>query len=122
MSQDPTMYNQQYPPQQPGGYAGYPPQQPMGYGGYPPQQPGGYPPQQPAGYGQSQMPFQPPPVVPRPDYPKGLFFFLWLELLKICWKDSEYRSVPQHVKGMIDNMIFIALMLVWYSLEWIINL
>ena len=57
MSQDPNMYNAPYPPQQPGGY--------------PPQQPGGYPPQQPGGYGQPQMPFQPPPVLPRPDYPKG---------------------------------------------------
>jgi len=41
MSQDPNMYNAPYPPQQPGGY------------------------------GQSQMPFQPPPVLPRPDFPKG---------------------------------------------------
>jgi len=62
MSQDPNMYNAPYPPQQPGGYGGYPPQQPGAYGGYPPQQPGGY--------GQSQMPFQPPPVLPRPDFPK----------------------------------------------------
>ncbi len=63
MSQDPNMYNAPYPPQQPGGYGGYPPQQPGAYGGYPPQQP--------SGYGQSQMPFQPPPVLPRPDFPKG---------------------------------------------------
>ncbi len=42
MSQDPNMYNAQYPPQQPGGYGAYPPQQPGGYGAYPPQQPGGY--------------------------------------------------------------------------------
>jgi len=65
MSQDPNMYNAPYPPQsgyqpypqQPGGYPQYPPQQPGGYGGY-------------DGYGQNQMPFQPPPVAPRPDYPK----------------------------------------------------
>jgi hypothetical protein len=93
MNQDPNMHNASYPPQQPGGYAPYPPQQPPGYGSYPPQQPGGfgsYPPQ--AGislneiicmlylyiyvdtggaYGENQMPFQPPPMVPRPDFPKG---------------------------------------------------
>jgi len=71
MSQDPNMYNAPYPPQ--GGYQPYPPQQPSGYPQYPPQQPGGYPqysPQQPGGYGQNQMPFQPPPVLPRPDFPK----------------------------------------------------
>lgn len=76
MSQDPNMYNAPYPPQQPGGFGGYPPQQLGGFGGYPPQQPGGYggyPPQQPGGYGESQIPFQPPPppIVPRPDFPKG---------------------------------------------------
>jgi FtsH-binding integral membrane protein len=84
MSQDPNMYNTQYPPQHPGGFGAYPPQQPGGFGAYPPQQPGAYgayPPQQPEGYapyppqaggayGQNQMPFQPPPVVPRPDLPK----------------------------------------------------
>jgi len=71
MSQDPNMYNSSYPQQ--GGYPQYPPQQPGGYPQYPPQQPGEYPqypPQQPGGYGQNQMPFQPPPVLPRPDYPK----------------------------------------------------
>ena len=83
MSQDPNVYNAPYPPQQPGMFGGYPPQQPGGYppqqpGGYPPQQSagfGGYPPQQSAGYGQNQMPFQPPPVLPRPEYPKGLSSF-----------------------------------------------
>ncbi len=72
MSQDPNMYNAAYPPQ--GGYQPYPPQQPGGYPAYPPQQPGGYPaypPQQPGAFGQSQMPFQPPPVVPHPGFPKG---------------------------------------------------
>lgn len=37
--------------------------------GYPSQQFGGYP-QQPNPYGQNQTTFQPPPVVPRPDFPK----------------------------------------------------
>ncbi len=61
MSYEQNPYNAPYPPQQPGGY---PPQQPGGFGGYPPQQPGGY--------DQHQMPYQPPPVVPRMDFPKGL--------------------------------------------------
>jgi len=66
MSQEPNPYHAGYPTQQPG----YPPQQP---GGYPPQQFGeypGYPPQQPGNFNQNQMPYQPPPVVPRPDFPK----------------------------------------------------
>jgi len=62
MSQDPNMYNSPYPPQQPGSYAPYPPQQ---SGGFAP-----YPPQAGSGYGQNQMPFQPPPVLPRPQLPK----------------------------------------------------
>ncbi len=74
MNQDPNTYNASYPPQQPGGFAGYPTQQPVGFAGYPPQQPGAYsayPSQQPGGFGPNQIPFQPPPVVPRPDFPKG---------------------------------------------------
>lgn len=62
MNQDPNLHNPYYPSQQPGMF-----------GGYPPQQPGGFPPQQSGGYDQNQMPFQPPPVLPRPEYPKGLF-------------------------------------------------
>lgn len=61
MSQDPNPYNAAYPPQ--GGYPSYPPQQPGGYPAYPPQQPGGF--------DQNQMPFQPPPILPRPGFPKG---------------------------------------------------
>jgi len=67
MSQDPqnqNMYNPMYSSQQqPGGYAPYPPpEQPGGYAPYPPQ-PG-------TGYG-SAPPFQPPPVIPRPQpFPK----------------------------------------------------
>lgn len=71
MSQDPNPYNAAYPPQ--GGYPSYPPQQPVGYPVPPPQQSGGYsayPPQQPGGFEQNQMPFQPPPMLPRPGFPK----------------------------------------------------
>jgi len=75
MNQDPNTYNASYPPQ--GGYpsqGGYPPQQPPSYAPYPPQQPGGYAPYPPqasgGGYDQNQMPFQPPPVLPRPQFPK----------------------------------------------------
>ncbi|CAF1009124.1 unnamed protein product [Adineta steineri] len=68
MSHDPNTFNNPYPPQ--GAYQPYPPQQPDAYQHFPPPQGGGYPGQPGAGYGQSQMPFQPPPMLPRPDFPK----------------------------------------------------
>ncbi|CAF1531333.1 unnamed protein product [Rotaria magnacalcarata] len=80
MNQDRNPYGpsiegqQPYPPQQPGGFPPYPPQQPGGFPPYPPQQPGGfspYPPQQGGGFGQNNMPFQPPPMLPRPNFPKN---------------------------------------------------
>ncbi|CAF1284651.1 unnamed protein product [Rotaria sordida] len=60
MNQDRNMYNSPYPPYE--GYQPHPTQQPAGYASYPPQ-PGG-------GYGQNEMPFQAPPVMPRPGFPK----------------------------------------------------
>ncbi|CAF3945424.1 unnamed protein product [Rotaria sordida] len=65
MNQDRNMYNSPYPPYE--GYQPHPTQQPAGYASYPPQ-PGG-------GYGQNEMPFQAPPVMPRPGFPKGWFYF-----------------------------------------------
>lgn len=68
MNQDQNPYNNAYPPQ-----SGYPPYPPQQYGVFPPQQPGAYPPPHPDAYGQNQTPFQqppPPPVIPRPDFPK----------------------------------------------------
>lgn len=117
MSQDPNAYNPPYPPQQPGMYAGYPPQQPAAFGGYPQQQP--------AGYGQNQMPFQPPPVVPRPEYPKGLFSFHSLNPWQnsiIELKESGYRGVPQDSKGMNNDLIWreYSLMLISNSIEEIV--
>ncbi|CAF2757626.1 unnamed protein product [Rotaria sp. Silwood2] len=60
MSQDRNIYNSPYPP-----YESYQP--------YPAQQPAGYMPyssQLGSGYGQNEMPFQAPPVLPRPDLAK----------------------------------------------------
>ncbi|CAM4882586.1 unnamed protein product [Rotaria socialis] len=83
MNQDRNPYGpstegqQAYPFQQPGGFSSYPPQQPGGFPSYPPQQPGGfppYPPQQGGGFGQNNMPFQPPPMLPRPNFPKDYNF------------------------------------------------
>ncbi|CAF4200136.1 unnamed protein product, partial [Rotaria sp. Silwood2] len=72
-SYPPTEGYQPYPVQQPFGYVPYPTQQPVDFMPYPTQQPAGYipcPTQSGVGCSQNEIPIQPPPVLPRPDFAK----------------------------------------------------
>jgi len=105
MSQDPqnqNMYNPMYSSQQqPGGYAPYPPpEQPGGYAPYPPQ-PG-------TGYG-SAPPFQPPPVIPRPQpFPKddehvgewGNFSGLEIGIIALFHYTTKIRTYIKSSEGL----------------------